>query len=36
MRKMRKNYSLYCIFNGSIGLIDLENVGYALKIKSLN
>ena len=31
---MRENDSLYCILNGSIGLIDFENVGFALKIKS--
>ena len=34
---MRENDSLYRILlNGSIGFIDFENVGFALKIKSLN
>ena len=35
MSKIRANDSLYCILNGSIGFIDFENVGFALKIKSL-
>ena len=35
MRKIRENDSLFCILNGSIGFIDFENVGFALKIKSL-
>ena len=35
MRKTRENDSLYCILNGSIGIIDFENVGFALEIKSL-
>ena len=26
--------SSFCILNGSIGFIDFENVGFALKIKS--
>ena len=35
MRKIRENDILYCILNGSIGFIDFEKVGFALKIKSL-
>ena len=35
MRKITENDSYYCILNGSIGFIDLKNVGFALKIKSL-